>query len=102
MTLEDMARLKPATEQRPLLQLATDRLLDIAYYEKNLRDNERPAPGSLKLAGLEAGKLLESLGEWNLAVNLYQKLAKDLPALRPVLDAKTARILREKQTAARE
>src|SRR5258708_4420578 len=78
MTLEDMARLKPAAEQRPLLQMATDRLLDIAYYEKNLRDNELPDPGSLKRAGLEAGRLLESLGEWNLAINLYQKLAKDL------------------------
>ncbi len=102
MTLEDMARLKPPAEQRPLLQMAVDHFLDIAYYEKNLRDNEQPDPAWIERAGLEAGKLLESLGEWNLAVNLYQKLARDLPALRPMLESRTARIPREKNTAAKD
>ena len=97
-TLEDMARL-PAADQGPLLRQALDRYLDIVYYEKHLRENEQPAWEWIEQAGLAAGRLLESSGDWNGAFHLYQTLAEKLPSQRAALEAKAARVRREKPPA---
>lgn len=99
-TLEDLARLKPASGQEPLLRQALDRYLDIVYFEKNLRDNEQPDLFWIEQAGTAAGRLLESFGDWEQAINLYQRLADKLPFLRQQLEIKASRV-REKQTASK-
>ena len=97
-SLEDLARLKPVGEQAPLFNRALDRYLTVVYYDEQLRENEHADLFWVEQAGRAAGTLLESQGEWNRAISLYQRLANELPALRTAFEARAYRI-REKRPA---
>jgi outer membrane protein assembly factor BamD (BamD/ComL family) len=99
LSFEDMARLKPADERTPLYRRALDSYLNIYYYNKNLRENEHPDMKWVEQAGLSAGKLLELLGDWNSALHLYESMANELPALRPGLEIRAARVRKELTSA---
>jgi len=88
---ERLAPLAPATEQRPLLQQAMDRYLDVLYGQ-HLRPGEQPDLFWTRRAGLEAARLAESLQEWFQALRLYQRLRDLLPPLQPALDKRIERI----------
>jgi TolA-binding protein len=85
--LEAQARSMAPPEQLPLLKQALDHYLNIAL-EKNLRPGEHTDPFWLGRAGLEAARMLEFQNQWTEAANLYQRLQKDLPNLRGILEKK--------------
>lgn len=97
--LEKQTALKPADEQPPLLKQALDRYLNVAL-ATNLRGQELPDAFWVKRAGLDAARVAETLGEWQQAVNLYQRLEELLPPLKEMLDKKISRA-REKIDTAR-
>jgi tetratricopeptide (TPR) repeat protein len=92
IALEKMARQKGASDQRGLLESALTHYLSVVY-GKNLRDGEQPDVHWLKESGLAAARLAEELGEWQEAVNLYQRLMEDLPPLRPELQKRINKVL---------
>jgi len=70
-----------------LLQQALDHLLNV-FYEKNLRDDESPDLFWVKKAGLEAGRLTETLQAWPQALKLYERLKAMIPSMEPLLQNK--------------
>ncbi len=80
--LEKQAEGRPPSEQAALLNLALDRYLNVVY-GKNL-GGKLPDPFWLKMAGLAAGRLAESLNRRQEAIRLYQRLMIDLPSLRSI------------------
>lgn len=88
--LEKIAAQKTGAEQTPLLKAALDHHLNVAL-GTNLRDGETADAFWLKKSSLEAARLAESLGEWQQALNLYERLARLLPQLQDSLAKKTAR-----------
>ena len=85
IVLEKMAAQKGAANQNELLESALAHYLNVVY-GKNLRDGEHTDVHWLKEAGLGAARLAEELGEWQEAVNLYQRLIEEAPPLRPDLE----------------
>lgn len=83
---------KLAADQKPearakFQQMALDHYLNV-FYEKNLREDEQPDLFWVKKAGLEAGRLAESLQAWPQALKLYERLEAMIPALEPLLQNK--------------
>ena len=70
-----MAEGLPAAEREKLLERARDHLLNIVY-------SENPDPYYLKEAGREAGRLSESLGNTDAAIELYRRLSSKAPSFR--------------------
>jgi TolA-binding protein len=64
---------------------AVDRLLNVVY-GTNLQDGESPDTAAMKAAGLEAGRILESLQSWAEAIKLYERLHGLFPPLRTQLE----------------
>lgn len=91
IALEKMAGQKGA-DQRELMEAALRHYLNVVYGQ-NLRDGEQSDVHWLKEAGLAAARLAEELGEWQEAVNLYQRLMEDLPPLRPELQKRINKVL---------
>ncbi|HVU28018.1 MAG TPA: tetratricopeptide repeat protein [Verrucomicrobiae bacterium] len=89
LALEKKAAASSGDDQKNLLQLALQNYLDVLY-GNNLRDGETPDSFWVKKAGLQAAALAESLGEWQQAANVYQRLEKLLPPLRDSLEKKIA------------
>ena len=78
---------------------ALNHYLDVLYDEASLRAGGNPyLLFWTKKAGLEAGRLAESLQDWNHAIKIYEHLKKLLPVLTASLD-KTIRSLQEKLEA---
>src|SRR5207244_3524917 len=75
---------KPPLESVALLKTSLDHLLNIVF-GKNLREGEDPDPTWVERAGLAAGRLAEELKQWNIAMNIYERLQSSLPPLRPRL-----------------
>jgi tetratricopeptide (TPR) repeat protein len=100
IVLRKQAPLRPVPEQAAALDQALDHYLRV-FYGKNLRDGEAPDPYWLKEAGLEAAALAESLGKWNQAISLYQRLQIELPPLRARLDKKIEQAQRALEPAKR-
>lgn len=87
--LERQAEQKTITrqQQQQLLETALNHYLDV-FFEKNViaTRGERPDPFWLKKAGLEAGRLAERLLRADEAKKTYERLMKQMPSLRPVLE----------------
>ena len=77
----DLAQLEPREAQAPLLRQALSNLLEVVY-GTNLREGETSDEFGVRRAGLEAGALLERLGDWEQAEKLYSRLQDLLPVLR--------------------
>ena len=88
MALEAQAQHLTGEEQNALLKLALNHYLDVFYYEKNLRDGERPDLFWVKKAGLEAARVAEAMQDWTQAMNLYRRLEGLLPPLKELLERK--------------
>jgi TolA-binding protein len=87
LAAEGLAKLKDGPEQKALLLQAFEAYQDV-FLQSNVRDGEQAGPFWVKRAGLEAGRVAESLQRWRQAVNLYQQLENWLPQLRPALEKK--------------
>ncbi len=81
VTFEKMAQLRVGPEQTELLNLALSCYLDV-FYQKILRENEKPDSFWTREAGLKAARLAESLKLFRQAANLYQRLQDLFPPLR--------------------
>jgi len=71
-------------------QKAKDEYLDV-FYEKLLRDGEKPNPFWTKRAGMDAARLAEAHGEWDQAFSVYKRLLDKFPELRELLQKKIFR-----------
>jgi len=86
LALEKQANSLPAPENADLLlKSAFDHYYNIVC-GKNLRDKEQPDQYCLKEAGLAASRLAEERKDWEVAVNIYERLLAYLPSLRPLLE----------------
>ena len=92
LTLEKMAQGRTAAEQLALLKLARDNYVDV-FHEANLHGDEKPDPFSVKRAGMETLRLLESgpLQDWDQLVKVCERLQTMLPPLKPRLEKVIAR-----------
>jgi TolA-binding protein len=88
---EKLAEQRTGADQAALLQSALNHYLDVLYFEKDLKEAEKPDPFWVKKAGLEAARLAESRQEWMQAIKIYERLRALMPALGPTLDKKTAK-----------
>jgi TolA-binding protein len=88
LVLERIAEGKTGAERESLLQSALDRFLNIIYGE--YRNGEGPDPHYLKLAGREAGRLAEAMGNTEAAIQLYKRLSQAAPALRSMWESRIA------------
>ncbi|HMP82334.1 MAG TPA: tetratricopeptide repeat protein [Verrucomicrobiota bacterium] len=98
LVLEKMAAATGADPQA-LLRQALDNYLSVVY-ETNLRQGEIRDDFWVKKAGLESGRLVESLNQPEQAVKLYERLQGLLPALRESFEKRIARV-KEQAAAAR-
>jgi TolA-binding protein len=76
--LERMADGRVEKERQTLRKSARDHYLNIIYGD--LEGPQRSDPFYMKLAGREAGRLSEELGEREAAIALYQRLTESVPA----------------------
>jgi TolA-binding protein len=90
-TLEQMARRKNGPEQTALLKEALDQYLDV-FYRKLLRDGEQPDLFWTQRAGLDAGRLAESLKMWVQAKSVYEQMCDLLPVVRPRMEKNILRL----------
>jgi hypothetical protein len=82
LTLEKMAELAPEADRSSLFDAALQHFLEVFYYEKMLREGEKPDPFWIRKAGLEAATLLaEKLKQRNEAINIYRRLEQMFPPL---------------------
>jgi outer membrane protein assembly factor BamD (BamD/ComL family) len=78
---QKQADLRPANERAALYNEALDHYLRVLYAQ-NLNPGEAPDPYWVKRAGLAAAELAETLKKTDVAIGIYQRLAKELPPLR--------------------
>ncbi len=95
----DMAQTETGEEQVRLLREAVRNCLAVVYQENLREDRESANAFWIKRAGLDAGPLLERLGEFKQAEQLYRRLQDLLPPLRASLERKIEQ-LRERQPPA--
>ena len=89
LALEKMAALTTVTNQTALLNQALDNYSDVLF-KNNLRDGEQWDPFWRKSAGLHAAALAESLGNFEVATNVYLQLEDLFPQSKDSLDKKIA------------
>ena len=87
LVFEKRAAQATGQAQAALLQRALQNYLDV-FYRKNLRDGETADPFWVKKVGLQAASVLETLGEWPQAVNVYRRLEELFPSLHDLLEKK--------------
>ncbi len=87
LAFKGMAEGKPAAERDQLQKAALDHFLNVVYPNK---PDATPDPYYLKLAGLEAGKLAEFMGNTQAALSLYKTLIKEAPSLKTFWEARIA------------
>jgi TolA-binding protein len=85
LAFKNMAEGRPAAEREPLQRTALDHFLNVVYARKG---KVAPDPYYLKLAGLEAGRLAESMGNTGGAMGLYNTLIKEAPSLKTFWEAR--------------
>lgn len=83
-TIEKLAQTRPVSESTNLLESAFTHYYNIVS-EKNLRPGERPDAFWFKEASLAAANLAEKREQWRVAANLYERLLRELPPLRELL-----------------
>ena len=89
LTFEKKAKLAAADDQHDLLQLALDNYLDV-FRRQNLRDGETASDFYVQTAGMKAGALEETLGNWDEAIKIYARLKAQMPQIGDLLDKKIA------------
>jgi TolA-binding protein len=89
IVLEKKAALASGDAQKGLRELALDNYVDVLH-EDNLRDGETADLFWVKKAGLQAAALAETLGDWEMAVDIYGRLEILMPQLSGSLDRKIA------------
>jgi len=71
---------------------ALNHLLNIVYSTGT--SVEKPDPFYLKLAGREAGRLAEELGDSEAAIALYKRLSTELPASKALWESRISLLQR--------
>jgi TolA-binding protein len=89
--LEKQAEPKGPIERLPLIKAALNEYLNVLYFDKDLREGEKPNLFWVRKAGLEAARLSESLQDWAQAIKLYERLRDLLPAIAPTLEKRSAK-----------
>jgi hypothetical protein len=87
-----MAVGKPIVEATELLERALKNYLDVVLGSGFLRPGESVPPRILEEAGDAAGRLLEERRRFAEAAGLYELLGRELPANKPVWDARRERV----------
>lgn len=88
MATERMASGKPAAEATELLERALKYYLDVVLGSGFLRPGESVPPLLLWEAGDAAGRLLQERNRYEEAAGLFELLGRELPAYKPVWDAR--------------
>ena len=96
---ERMASSKGPADAADLLERALKHYLDVVLGSGFLRPGESVPARLLEEAGLAAGQLLEERRRFLEADGLYDRLARELPSLKPVWDARRQRAQRMAQPA---
>jgi TolA-binding protein len=86
--LERMADAKPEKDRLALRKSALNRYLNIVY--GRAEGARTPDPFYMKLAGREAGRLSEELGEREAAIELYKRLSETVPAAKSLWQSRLA------------
>jgi len=89
LTLEKMAALATGTNQSAMFNQALNNYSDVLL-KSNLRDGEQPDLFWEKNAGLHAAALAETLGNFEVATNVYLNLEILLPELKDAMERKIA------------
>ena len=89
VTFKNMAETKQGSEREQLQRAALDRFLNVVYASDR---GTAPDPYYLKLAGIEAGRLAEGLGNSAAALQLYRRLLSEAPALKSFWEAKISTV----------
>jgi TolA-binding protein len=87
---EKQAATKTAPDSTNYLKMARDHYLNVLH-GVNLRDGEQCSPQWAKEAGFAAARLAEDQQEWEVAANIYKRMASLLPPLRAVVEKKLER-----------
>jgi len=95
--LEKLAAGREDSSRTNLLDAALDHYLNVLY-GTILREGETADPSWTRKAGIEAGRIAESLQRWTEAKNIYETLLELLPSLRTLLENK---MLKAQEQAAR-
>jgi hypothetical protein len=82
---------KAGAAQTESLEKAFNLYLDV-FHGKILRENEQPDLFWVRKAGMEAGRLAETLQRWASAKEIYQQLRELLPVYRARLDKNIQRV----------
>jgi TolA-binding protein len=88
LLLKRSSETKPPDEKQALLKQALNHLLNVVY-GTNL-NGEAPDPFFLKMAGMEAGRVAEALGEDSAALELYRRLIEQAPSMRTFWEGRIA------------
>jgi tetratricopeptide (TPR) repeat protein len=83
---EKASEQKTGAEKEALQKKALEQYLNVVY-GTNLK-GKQPSPLYLKLAGRDAGRLAESLGETSAALELYKRLLKELPSMKTTWESR--------------
>ena len=88
-TIEKQAELKTGADQTDLLKEALHQYVTVVTQAQS--DAEDPSPLWIKKAGVEGGRLAESLQDWVAAKNIYTALKDLLPGMASVFEKKIAK-----------
>lgn len=88
--LERLAEPKTEPDKTGVLKAALDRYLNV-FYGKNLGPSEKADPFWTKEAGLHAARLAENQQQWDVAINIYHRLAALLPSLQATMEKRIDR-----------
>ena len=96
--LERMADGKPEKVRNALLKAALNHHLNIVYGDAD--GVQKSDPFYMKLAGREAGRLSEELGEREAAIELYKRLSEAVPAAKALWQSRLAALRSIEEKAA--
>ena len=88
--LERMAEGKPVPEKLLLRKAALKHFLNIVYGDET--PGQKADPFYLKLAGREAGRLAEELGDSDAALELYKRLSSEAPASKGLWESRITQL----------
>ena len=89
LTIEKQAALKSGDDRNDLLKEALRQYLKVFNESKN--DLDGPSALWVKKSGVEAGRVAESLQQWEVARTIYTQLKDLLPGMAPFFDKKISK-----------
>lgn len=87
LALKNLAESRPFGERAALQQAALDHFLNVVYASDQ---GQEPDPYFLKVAGLEGGRLAETMGNTPAALKLYRRLLIEAPSLKAFWEGRIA------------